>query len=190
MTHAQPAFPRFPLPLGTDFQVLFLGTGTSQGVPMIGCTCPVCSSSDRATTARVHPCHHDTRGVVHGGYRAGFPHQCLRERVRWLDAVIYTHAHTDHIMGFDDLRRFCDMQPTGELPIYASPETMTDLERVFRFAFDGSSRFPGYINPIVHRVIGPFTIGETTITPLPVPHGRITVYGYLFERGGGNFLRT
>ncbi len=102
----------------------------------------------------------------------------------WLDAVVYTHSHTDHIMGFDDLRRFCDMQPDGKLPIYASPETMADIQRVFRFAFDGTARFPGYIHPEPHLVDGPFRIGETEITPLPVPHGRITVNGYLFERGG------
>ncbi len=185
MTNAQPASPRFPLPAGSDFQVLFLGTGTSQGVPMIGCTCPVCSSSDprdQRTRSSVFITTPEASFAVDTG--PDFRTQCLRERVRWLDAVVYTHAHTDHIMGFDDLRRFCDMQPTGELPIHASPETMTDLERVFRFAFDGSSRFPGYINPVVHRVTGPFRIGETTITPLPVPHGRMTVNGYLFERGG------
>ena len=87
-------------------------------------------------------------------------------------------------MGFDDLRRFCDVQPSGQLPVYASAPTMADLERVFRFAFDKVVRFPGYINPQPHLVDGPFRIGETELTPLPVPHGSITVNGYLFSRGG------
>ena len=75
------------------------------------------------------------------------------------------------------------MLPDHTLPIYAAPETMTDLQRVFRFAFDGTARFPGYIHPEPHLVDGPFRIGETELTPLPVPHGRIRVNGYLFARG-------
>ena len=173
------------LPPGTDFQILFLGTGTSQGVPMIGCTCPVCCSSDphdNRMRSSVFVTTPEAAFVVDTGPE--FRVQCLRERIRWLDAVVYTHAHTDHIMGFDDLRRFCDMQPDHKLPIYASPETMADLERVFRFAFDGTNCFPGYIQPVPHLVDGPFRLGETLVTPLPVPHGRIAVNGYLFERGG------
>jgi phosphoribosyl 1,2-cyclic phosphate phosphodiesterase len=168
-----------------DLQVTFLGTGTSQGVPMIGCDCPVCSSSDprdNRTRSSLYVRTPEASFVVDTG--ADFRQQCLRERILWLDAVVYTHAHTDHIMGFDDLRRFCDLQPSGKLPIYASPETMADLERVFRFAFDGSARFPGYIDPVPHRVTGAFRIGDLDVTPLPVPHGRIMVNGYLFSRDG------
>ncbi len=169
----------------SDFQILFLGTGTSQGVPMIGCTCPVCSSSDprdNRTRSSVFITTPESSFAVDTG--PDFRTQILRERVRSLDAVVYTHSHTDHIMGFDDLRRFCDMQPDHTLPIYASPETMADIQRVFRFAFDGTGRFPGYIHPDPHLVEGPFHLGETLITPLPVPHGRIRVNGYLFERAG------
>ncbi|MCX6966327.1 MAG: MBL fold metallo-hydrolase, partial [Verrucomicrobia bacterium] len=110
--------------------------------------------------------------------------QCLREEVRRMDAVVYTHGHTDHIMGFDDLRRFCE----GErwMPIYAGPATMADLKRVFEFAFNGQNLYPGYVRPDP-RVIAPFEsfpIGATTLTALPVQHGRAEVYGYLMEREG------
>ena len=168
-----------------ELEITFLGTGTSQGVPMIGCSCPVCTSADprdKRTRSSLYLKTPEAAFVVDTG--PDFRTQCLREGLCFLDAVVYTHSHTDHIMGFDDLRRFCDQREDHTLPIYASPETMADLQRVFRFAFDGSARFPGYIQPEPHLVSEPFQLGETTVTPLPVPHGRITVYGYLFTRGG------
>ncbi len=111
-----------------------------------------------------------------------FRTQALRERIRRVDAVVFTHSHTDHIMGFDDLRRFCPSG--GSIPIYASAETMADLQRVYEFAFNGLNRFPGYLHPEPHVISGEFRLGHTTITPLPVPHGRASVNGYLFTRGG------
>lgn len=168
-----------------DLEITFLGTGTSQGVPMICCPCPVCLSDDprdKRTRSSVYLKTPETAFVVDTG--PDFRTQCLRERLCSLDAVVYTHSHTDHIMGFDDLRRFCDVHPDNRMPIYASPETMADLQRVFRFAFDGSARFPGYVNPEPFLVDGPFRLGELDVTPLPVPHGRITVFGYLFSRAG------
>jgi phosphoribosyl 1,2-cyclic phosphate phosphodiesterase len=111
-----------------------------------------------------------------------FRTQALRENIRVVDAVIFTHSHTDHIMGFDDLRRFSHAR--GSMPVYASAETMRDLERVFRFAFEGTNPFPGYLKPEPHVIEGPFELGSTTITPLPVAHGNTIVNGYLFSRGG------
>ena len=169
----------------SDLQITFLGTGTSQGVPMICCSCPVCTSSDprdKRTRSSVFIKTPEVAFVVDTG--PDFRTQCLREGICSLDAVVYTHAHTDHIMGFDDLRRFCDVHPDNLMPIHASPETMADLQRVFRFAFDGTARFPGYIHPEPHLVDGPFRLGDLEITPLPVPHGRISVNGYLFARDG------
>jgi phosphoribosyl 1,2-cyclic phosphate phosphodiesterase len=83
-------------------------------------------------------------------------------------------------MGFDDLRRYS--HDLGSIPVYASTETMRDLERVYEFAFNGLNRFPGYLVPVPHIIDGPFELGKTLITPLPVPHGRSMVNGYLFSR--------
>ena len=163
--------------------ITFLGTGTSQGVPVIGCDCRVCRSDDprdKRTRSSIYVQTPEAAWVVDTG--TDFRTQCLREEVRTLDAVVYTHSHTDHIMGFDDLRPFCS--PGQGLPIYASAETMRDLERVFLFAFNGHNRFPGYIHPAPHVIDGAFSLGETQLTPLPIPHGRATVYGYLFSRAG------
>jgi phosphoribosyl 1,2-cyclic phosphate phosphodiesterase len=168
-----------------DLTITFLGTGTSQGVPMIGCDCPVCHSADprdQRTRSSIYVETPEATWVIDTGPE--FRLQCLRERVRRLDAVVYTHAHTDHIMGFDDLRRFCE----GErwLPLYAGPETMADLQRIFAFAFNGQNLYPGYVrpDPRVVAAFESFAIGATTLTALPVTHGRTAVYGYLMEREG------
>ncbi|MDB6174274.1 MAG: Beta-lactamase domain protein [Chthoniobacteraceae bacterium] len=168
----------------SDLTITFLGTGTSQGVPMIGCDCTVCSSTDlrnKRTRSSIYVQSAECAFVVDTG--PDFRAQCLRERVRALDAVVYTHSHTDHIMGFDDLRAFCPPDG-GTLPIYAGEETMRDLERVFNFAFNGLNRFPGYVRPDPRIVDAPFQLGEIELTPLPVPHGRAKVFGYLFTRAG------
>ncbi|MES2573137.1 MAG: MBL fold metallo-hydrolase [Verrucomicrobiota bacterium] len=168
----------------SDFTITFLGTGTSQGVPMIGCDCAVCRSPDprdHRTRSSIYVQSPECSFVIDTG--PDFRTQCLRERVRRLDAVVYTHSHTDHIMGFDDLRAFCGPEG-GTIPIYAGAETMRDLERVFHFAFNGENYFPGYVRPDPRVVEEPFMLGEIELTPLPVPHGRARVFGYLFTRRG------
>lgn len=166
-----------------DLTLTFLGTGTSQGVPMLTCDCAVCTSSDprdQRLRASIYVETPECAWVVDTG--PDFRAQALRARLRRLDAVVYTHAHTDHIMGFDDLRPFC--HGGRDLPIHGSRETLADLARAFAFAFDGAHRSPGYIRPEPREVTGPFLLGDTEITPLPVPHGRFTVNGYLLTRAG------
>lgn len=148
-----------------ELTITFLGTGTSQGVPVIGCDCEVCSSTDprdKRTRSSIFVETPEASWVVDTG--PDFRTQALRERIRRLDAVVYTHSHTDHVMGFDDLRPFC--HGGFDIPIYASAETMRDLERVFIFAFNGQNRWPGYVRPLPHCIVGDFTLGATTLTPL------------------------
>ena len=167
--------------LNSQLRLTFLGTGTSQGVPTIGCDCAVCHSSDprdQRLRSSIYVETPECAWVVDTG--TDFRTQALRENIRRLDAVVFTHSHTDHIMGFDDLRRYS--HDLGSIPVYASAETMRDLERVFEFAFKGLNPFPGYLKPDPHIVEQAFSLGATLITPLPVPHGNIVVNGYLFSR--------
>lgn len=166
-----------------ELTITFLGTGTSLGVPMIGCDCRVCRSADprdRRTRSSLYIETPECAWVVDTG--PDFRTQALRERVRRVDAIVYTHSHTDHIMGFDDLRPFCF--GGHDLPVYAAPETMRDLERVFVFAFNGENRWPGYMRPLPRVIEGPFRLGATELVPISVKHGRSHVFGYLLRRGG------
>ena len=170
-----------------DFTFTFLGTGTSQGVPMLTCDCAVCRSTDprdKRTRTAAYVETPECAWVIDTG--PDFRQQALRENIRRMDAVLLTHAHTDHIMGFDDLRAFCHGGKI--LPVFGSAETLGHLQAAFSFAFDGQNRFPSYLHPDPRPVDSAFRLGETEIVPLPVPHGRMTTYGYLFIRGGRRLL--
>jgi phosphoribosyl 1,2-cyclic phosphate phosphodiesterase len=170
-----------------ELTITFLGTGTSLGVPMVACDCRICHSSDsrdKRTRSSIYVESPDYAWVVDTG--PDFRTQALREGVRRIDAVVFTHSHTDHIMGLDDLRPFCFGDK--ELPVYASPATMDDLTRIFRFAFNGENRWPGYLRPLPYLVTGPFHLGGTEIIPLEVLHGRTMVNGYLLKRNGRPLL--
>ena len=154
---------------------------------MIGCDCDVCHSSDprdNRLRSSIYLQTPECSFVIDTG--TDFRTQALRENIRTVDAVVFTHSHTDHMMGFDDLRRFGAAR--GYMPVYASAETMRDLERVYEFAFKALNPFPGYLKPEPHIIDGPFQLGDTTLTPLPVPHGSTSVNGYLFTRGGRKLL--
>jgi phosphoribosyl 1,2-cyclic phosphate phosphodiesterase len=166
-------------------RLTFLGTGTSTGVPMIGCDCAICLSRDprdKRLRCSLWMQAADLQWVVDTG--PDFRTQCLRAGVRHLDAALITHPHTDHIMGFDDLRRFTFGE--GEsIPVYGSGETLNALRRVYDFAFNGLNRYTGYLKPDPREVSGPFLLGRTTVTPLPVAHGRVNTTGFLFQNAGG-----
>ncbi len=169
-------------------RITFLGTATSIGVPVIGCDCDVCQSDDprnKRLRSSIFVETPECQWVVDTG--PDFRTQCLRENIRHLDAVLYTHAHMDHVTGFDDLRRFT-FGADAELPLYGTEECLGDLKRMFHYAFNGENRYIGYIKPKAMVIDGPFQLGTTEITPLPVNHGRVETIGYLFTKPDGRRL--
>lgn len=167
-----------------ELQLTFLGTGTSVGIPVVGCDCPVCHSPDpldKRLRCSVLVRTPEMAWVVDTG--PDFRTQCLRENIRHLDAALFTHPHMDHVTGFDELRRFT-VEADHFIPVYGSRECLEVLERMFIYAFNGENRYRGYLKPFPKPVHGPFHLGETKVTPLPAQHGKVETNGYMFERGG------
>ena len=165
-------------------RLTFLGTGTSTGVPVIGCSCAVCASADprnRRLRSSVLLESTETTLLVDAG--PDLRQQALRAGMRKVDAVLYTHGHMDHVVGFDELRAFCWHRDTP-LPMYANPGCMEILRTMFAWAFAETNIYRGYIKPGPVVVEGPFVIGDWNITPLPVMHGAVETNGYLFQCDG------
>jgi phosphoribosyl 1,2-cyclic phosphate phosphodiesterase len=171
-----------------ELEITFLGTGTSHGIPVIGCQCRICHSADpRDKRLRTAILVRSPELVFCVDTPPDFRTQCLREGISQLDAVVYTHSHSDHILGFDDLRRFCEIEDKI-IPVYASQRTLDDLTRVFQYAFDESQKFRTYVRPQAHVIGGPFDLGDTTLVPVELPHGRAITTGLIFHRGGRKVL--
>ncbi len=155
---------------------------------MIGCSCETCTSEDprdKRTRCSIYVETPEARWIVDSG--PDLRSQCLRERITALDAVLFTHAHMDHVGGFDDLRRFT-VGLEHRLPVYARDQTMAALRRTFAYVFDGDHRFPGYFKPEPRVIDGPFRIGATEVEVLEVEHSRVDTIGFLFRREGRPLL--
>lgn len=160
-------------------ELTFLGTGTSLGVPMIGCDCGVCTSGDlrnRRRRSSVYVTAGPTRFVI--DTTPDFREQALTYGLRQVDAVLFTHAHADHILGLDDIRRFNTLQ-SAVIPVYAVPETMAEVRRVF--AYIGRPTQPGLYRPQVDfRVVeAPFRVGDVEVSAMQVEHGTEHTVGFL-----------
>jgi phosphoribosyl 1,2-cyclic phosphate phosphodiesterase len=169
-------------------RVTFLGTGTSHGVPMIGCTCATCRSAD-PRDRRLRPSIYidvPGRGRLLVDSSTDLRQQALASGITHVDAVLYTHAHADHILGLDELRRFNVIQG-GTIPCYADARTWDALKRTFFYVFDGMARQGGGIPQLEPREIeGPFDASGMRVLPIPLLHGRLPILGFRF--GGFAYL--
>ncbi|MDN3582888.1 MBL fold metallo-hydrolase [Mucilaginibacter flavus] len=158
--------------------ITFLGTGTSQGVPVIACGCEICTSTDahdkRLRTSVLIEAE-DKTIVIDSG--PDFRYQMLRAGVKRLDAIVYTHEHKDHIAGMDDIRAFNYFQG-GPVDIYADSRVRKALTREFPYVFDGTG-YPGIPQVKVHNIsLEPFNIGSVEFIPIEVLHYRLPVLGF------------
>ncbi len=157
-----------------------LGSGTSSGVPTIGCSCEVCLSADPRDT-RLRPSiliRHGGRNIVIDT-TPDFRAQMLTAKIGQLDAIVYTHSHADHILGLDDVRPFNFRQ--GKIPLFASSETFETIRRVFSYAFEPREVKTHVPQLEVNLIDGnPFNAAGLQFEPVPVMHGRERIYGYRF----------
>jgi phosphoribosyl 1,2-cyclic phosphate phosphodiesterase len=158
-----------------------LGSGTSMGVPTLGCDCAVCRSTDP----------HDRRTrpsimIEYGGKvvlidtSPDFYAQAVREHIKQVDAVFYTHAHADHILGIDDLRPLSFNHKPGKLPLYARPDTAAFLRRMFSYIFDANYKYGSLPQLELRPIDGPVELFGATFEPVRVLHGETEIYGYRF----------
>ena len=169
------------MPEADCLKITVLGSGTSVGVPTIGCRCPVCTSTD-PKDRRLRP----SVLVSYGGRNVvidttpDFRFQVLRAGLDRLDAIVFTHAHADHIMGLDDVRPFNYRQRAG-IPVYGAPETIGAVRRAFEYIFAEVEHDSHVPHLETHMLDGaPFDLFGVEFAPVPLNHGRSRVYGYRF----------
>lgn len=165
--------------------VTVLGSGTSMGVPTVGCPCAVCHSDDprdQRTRPSVMVEWSGHRVVMDSG--PDFRAQAVRERIARLDAVLFTHGHADHILGLDDLRPLTYPRVTGgsRLPLYARPETAKVLQSVFKYVFDDDYKYGGIAKVELREINRPFELLDLCVIPVPVIHGDTEIVGYRIGR--------
>jgi phosphoribosyl 1,2-cyclic phosphate phosphodiesterase len=158
-----------------------LGSGTSMGVPTIGCDCVVCNSEDprdRRTRPSVLVEYGEKSVLI--DTTPDFREQAIRERIRSLDAVLYTHTHADHILGIDDLRPLSFLHKPGRLPLYAHPAAAEFIRTMFRYIFDADYKFGGLPQVELKALNGPLDLFGARFEPITLIHGDAEIYGFRF----------
>jgi len=163
-------------------KIYFLGTGTSQGIPVIGSNHPVCLSNDpKDKRLRVSAwiSWENTSIIIDCG--PDFRQQMLTSECSKVDAILFTHEHADHTAGLDDIRPFNFRQ--GDIPVYAHKRVIKNLEKRFDYIFETENRYPGAPSVKIQEVINneSFVLGGKIITPINVYHGELQVFGYRIE---------
>lgn len=159
-----------------------MGTGTSQGVPMIACDCGVCRSDD-PRNRRTRTSIHVTMGGLHIQVDAApeFREQCIRYAVPRVDVFLLTHAHADHVLGMDDLRRFCDQRGFEGIPVYSSPEALRRVGDIYPYAIGARPTHKGYPAFMMHEFPEVLDLEVGTVSTTVLPHGPMNVLGLVFE---------
>jgi len=164
-------------------KVTFLGTGTSQGIPIIGSDHPVCLSEnpkDKRLRVSVLVEWDEFTYVVDCG--PDFRYQMLRENVKKLDGIVFTHEHSDHVLGLDDIRPFYFRQ--GNIPIYAHKRVLKSIKKRFDYVFKKENRYPGAPEVMTNRIKNkPFKLQNLEVIPVNGKHNKLQVFGFRF----GNF---
>ncbi|MDA9627682.1 MBL fold metallo-hydrolase [Flavobacteriaceae bacterium] len=161
-------------------KITFLGTGTSQGIPMIGSNDPVClshNSKDKRLRSSIMISWDDNRYIIDCG--PDFRQQMLRENIQAINGVLFTHEHSDHTAGIDDLRPYT--YKMGEVPIYAQERVIESLKIRFSYIFETENRYAG-APKLIENIIdsNSFMLNEVQVTPIAVMHGKLPITGYRF----------
>ena len=160
------------------YKITFLGTGTSQGVPLIGCKCSVCTSintKDKRLRSSIHIETANTSIVIDTG--PDFRQQMLHANIERLDAVVFTHEHKDHTAGFDDIRAYNYIQQK-DMEVYCDERVERVLRKDFDYVF-ADLKYPGVPKANLHIIDGsPFTIGDIELIPIELQHYKLPVYGF------------
>jgi phosphoribosyl 1,2-cyclic phosphate phosphodiesterase len=163
-------------------RVTFLGTGTSQGVPMIACNCGVCRSTDPRNRRARTSVHVEMDGVhVQVDAAPEFRLQCVALGIEKLDVFLLTHGHADHVLGMDDLRRFCDGPQPRTLPVYSTPEGLARVRAVFPYADRPAVRYSGYPSFDLQEMPPVLELpGGGRVETVLLPHGSVQTLGLVF----------